>query len=313
VAVFHRGQTVVSLPPAVTHILGDRKELSAFTHTFKQFDPQIVIDLIAYTEQDALAAVQTFLAVARRLIVLSSMDVYRAYDRLRGLDSTPADPMPLQEHSPLRQTLYPYRAQAESPDNLLYHYEKILVERVCMAEPNLPATILRLPCVYGPGDYQHRMFEYLKRMDDGRPAILLGDLRSRWRWTRGFVDNAAAAIARAATDERAVGQIYNVGEPEALTELEWVQSIVRAAGWPGKVVVMPEVHLPEHLRNHMDFRHHLVGDTSKLRHDLDYQEPVGFMEGIQQTVEWQRMHPPQKFDALFFDYAAEDRALANFY
>src|SRR5207245_1703293 len=27
----------------------------------------------------------------------------------------------------------------------------------------------RLPCVYGPGDYQHRTFEYLKRMDDGRP------------------------------------------------------------------------------------------------------------------------------------------------
>jgi nucleoside-diphosphate-sugar epimerase len=44
-----------------------------------------------------------------------------------------------------------------------------------MGTAGLPGTVLRLPTVYGPGDYQHRLFEYLKRMDDGRPAILLGE------------------------------------------------------------------------------------------------------------------------------------------
>ena len=30
---------------------------------------------------------------------------------------------------------------------------------------------------------------------DGRPAILLSDVRAGWRWTRGYVENVAAAIA----------------------------------------------------------------------------------------------------------------------
>ena len=33
--------------------------------------------------------------------------------------------------------------------------------------------------VYGPGDYQHRLFEYLKRMDDQRPAIILDEIAAQ--------------------------------------------------------------------------------------------------------------------------------------
>ncbi len=68
-----------------------------------------------------------------------------------------------------------------------------------MSDPDIEGTVLRLPFVYGPGDYQHRIFEYLKRMDDKRPAILLDQKRARWRWTWGYVKDVAAAIACAAT------------------------------------------------------------------------------------------------------------------
>jgi hypothetical protein len=50
-----------------------------------------------------------------------------------------------------------------------------------MSEPDLPATILRLPMGYGPGDYQHRLPSYLKRMDDKRPAIILPRSVAGWR------------------------------------------------------------------------------------------------------------------------------------
>jgi hypothetical protein len=42
---------------------------------------------------------------------------------------------------------------------------RVLVERAYMGEPKLPATILRLPIVYGPGDWRrHRMLPYVRRM-----------------------------------------------------------------------------------------------------------------------------------------------------
>lgn len=103
-----RGQTQADLPPSVLHILGDRKDLSSFAGEFKHFAPDAVIDLIAYTEQEARSAVETMAGIARRLVVLSSMDVYQAYDRLRRVDCSPPDPLPLTEEAPLRQALYPY-------------------------------------------------------------------------------------------------------------------------------------------------------------------------------------------------------------
>lgn len=309
VAVFHRGQTQVDLPPAVVPILGDRKDLPAFAKEFKQLAPQVVIDMIAYTERDALDFVRTFRGLAQRIVVLSSMDVYRSYERLRGGDTEAPDPTPATEDSPLRRTLFPYRGQAKDEDDLLYHYEKILVERAVRGCPDLPATVLRLPAVYGPGDDQHRIFEYLKRMDDERPAILLNEVRAGWRWNRGYVENVAAAIALAATDDRAVGRVYNVGEKVASTEAEWVRRIGRAAGWAGQVLALPEEQLPAHLKTPYDWRHDCVGDTGRIRRELGYDEPVNLEEAMQRSVTWERAQPPRAMDPKHFDYAAEDTAI----
>ena len=104
-------------------------------------------------------------------------------------------------------------------------YDKILVEQAVLDQPALPATVLRLPAVYGPGDKGYRLRPYVQRMADGRPAILLAAEQARWRWTRGYVGNVAAAIALAVTDSRAAGRIYNVGDSPTPTEREWVENI----------------------------------------------------------------------------------------
>src|SRR5262249_10284904 len=97
-------------------------------------------------------------------------------------------------------------------------YEKILVEQVVTGDTGLPATVLRLPMVYGPGDEQHRLAPYLKRMMDGGEVILLDEGMARWRCLRGYVEEVAAAIALAVTSPAAAGRVYNVAEPTAHTE-----------------------------------------------------------------------------------------------
>jgi nucleoside-diphosphate-sugar epimerase len=311
VAVFHRGQSQADLPQSVQHVLGDRKNLPDFAADFHRFAPQVAIDTRAFTEADTAGAVQAFRGLARRLVVLSSMDVYRAYDRLRRVETGPPDPTPATEDAPLRQTRYPYRSHAKGPEDFAFHYEKLLVEETVCGQPDLPATILRLPCVYGPGDYQHRTFEYLKRMDDGRLFILLDEQRAAWRWSRGYVENVAAAIVQAAVDDRATGKIYNIGEAQAVTEAEWVRRIGRAAGWLGEVRLAPKDRLPLHLRQPLDWRHDMVGDTSHFRRELGYREPVSLEEGLARTVAWERAHPPDPLDPMRFDYAAEDAILSS--
>ncbi len=308
ISLFHRGQTEAGLPAPVNHIYGDRRDLPSFKSQFKSLAPDLVVDMICYNEREASSLMQTFEGVAGRVVVASSMDVYRAYGCLLGLEADPPEPMPFNEDSPLRTSRFPYRALAKSSDDMAFDYDKIPVEQVVMSAAGLPGTVLRLPAVYGPGD--HRAFDHLKRMDDGRCAILLEEDHARWRWTRGYVDNVAAAIALAILDDRAAGRIYNVGEPDAWTEAEWVRSISRAAGWPGEVVVLPRESMPEHLKMPYDFNHHLHGDTSRIRRELGYAEHISRDEAMKRTVEWERAHAPQQMDENRFNYAAEDAALA---
>jgi nucleoside-diphosphate-sugar epimerase len=309
VTVFHKGETEAGLPEAVRHIHGDRQGLPKFKPEFAHLAPHVVLDMIAYTEQDAKIAMQTFKDIAQRVVAMSSQDVYRAYDRLRRASPGPPDLIPLTEDSPLRDNLYPYRSHAKGPDDWLHHYEKILVERAVMSDPDLPGTVLRLPLVYGPGDYQHRFFPFLKRMEDGRSTILFEEDQAEWRWTRGYVENVAAAIALAALDERAKGRTYNVGEAVAFTEAEWIRRIGRVIGWRGEVVTLPKGLLPKHLVMDFDWKQQLVSDSTRIREELGYAEPVALDEALKRTVEWERSNPPENIDPQQFDYPAEDAAI----
>lgn len=163
VAIFNRGETeTVPLPEGVRRVRGDRWNLVSFADEFWRLAPDVVLDMIPMNEQEARDVVDVFRGIARRVVAVSSGDVYRAYDRVTGRDPGLPDPVPLDENAPLREKLYPYKGEGAE------EYEKILVEEVVMEESGLSGTVLRLPAVYGPGDHQHRLFPYLKRMDDGQ-------------------------------------------------------------------------------------------------------------------------------------------------
>src|SRR5262249_10874259 len=77
VVVFHRGQTRADLPPAVRTLHGDRRDLQAFAGEVAGFRPDVVIDGIPYTEQQARDVMRTFRGLAGRVVAVSSGDVYR--------------------------------------------------------------------------------------------------------------------------------------------------------------------------------------------------------------------------------------------
>jgi nucleoside-diphosphate-sugar epimerase len=292
---------------------GDRRLLPLYAEELQEFAPEIVLDMIAMIEEDAREVVELFTGIARRVITLSSQDVYRAFGRARSKESGPADPSVINEDSPLRENLYPYRgtpAVSTHEERWLDNYDKILVERVVMGNPELPGTILRLPAVYGPGDQQYRMFSYIKRMDDGRPAILLDEAEARWRWTYGYVENVANAITLAVLDDRASGRIYNVGEPFTLSMEERVQKIGETTGWQGRIVLAPPGILPEPLRWGINTAQDIVVDSNRIRRELGYAERVPADIALSRTIEWERAHPPQTIDPKDYDYQTEDNLLA---
>ncbi len=305
VLLFHRNPPQSEFPAGVRHIYGERKRLKEYVPEFSCFAPEVVLDMIPSIENDAITVMDIFSGVAERVVAISSQDVYLAWGRLHGTEPGLPEPVPLREDAPVRSRLFPYRGKVDGMDD----YDKIPVEKRFMGDGRLPGTILRLPMVYGPGDHRHRLFEYLKRMDDGRPAILLEEGFAKWRWTKGYVENVADAIILAVTDMRAVGKIFNVGEPETHTMKEWITEIGMLAGWEGKILEVPAGLMPSYLLSDINTEQHIVTDSTFIGRELNHEERIPPEESMRRTIEWERAHPPDDFAGLTFDYAAEDAVM----
>jgi nucleoside-diphosphate-sugar epimerase len=152
--VVHRGHLEPDGMLPVTHLHCDRSDLTAHRNSLARFRPEAAIDCRALTRADAEIAIAA-LPAGIRLVVISSMDVYRAFGAV--LDGRETDPVPLDEEAPVRLERYPYRDK--SPDR--HDYDKLDVEDVYLAGG---ATSLRLPMVYGPRDYQLREEYILRRV-----------------------------------------------------------------------------------------------------------------------------------------------------
>jgi nucleoside-diphosphate-sugar epimerase len=120
----------------------------------------------------------------------------------------------------------------------------------------------------------------VERLRASGSEMRLNAAEARWRCTRGYVEDVAWAIRLAALDERAAGEIFNVGEADALTELEWVQAIGAAAEWSGRVLSDPA----EPPSSPAQWSVPLVVDTGRIRELLGYQEPIGRQEGLRRTT-----------------------------
>lgn len=250
ITVYHRGTSEQPLPPGVRHVRSPEAAMPVlrFPSELLHPEPDLLIHMTPMGEADATSACHFFRGHVGRAVWISSGDVYRAYGRFTGLEPGPVEPGLLTEDAPLRRVLFPYREKAKSPEDMLYSYEKILVEAVALKQADLPGTVLRLPKVYGPGENANLATIYGARE------------HPRWRWTHGYVENVAAAIVLAALSPAARGRIYNVGEEHTPTIGE------RLAKLPPSD--FPDQHLPFH------FEHDIVYDTSRIRRELGYREVV---------------------------------------
>ena len=259
--VFHRGQHEPDLPAGVRHLHHPDAAMPMlrFPSELLTPEPDVVIHMNPMGEADARAAAEAFRNRTHRIVWLSSGDVYRAFGALNNFEPAPIEPGLLTEDSPLRSVHFLYRHKAQSPEAIEFHYEKIFVEQIALSTSAPAAVVLRLPKVYGPGGNADLATVYRYRH------------RPNWRWTHGYVENVAAAIVLAALHPRASGQIYNVGEPYTPTIAE-------------RLATLPASAIAPALDSDLNFAHNIAYDTTRIRRQLDYREPVDYEEGLRRTL-----------------------------
>ncbi len=320
VRLYHRGMHLLTpLPPNVKKVNAELSSLGMYRDFLRQQQFDAILHMIAMTRDDARQAVDAFSGFAGRIVVASSQDIYAAFGALRGKEDAPPTGHLLREDAPLRTARYLYGGD----------FEKLDVEEVCVHNADrLPVTLIRMPPTFGPGDPRHRFFSHIKRFDDRRRAILLEPGMANFRWTHAYVENIARAFVLALTIPHAApsettpapsSRIYNVSEtpfhsdagvtngaPTIAERLHW---LARAAGYKGRIVVVPRDRAPQHLIKPFHFENDVATSDALIRKELGYAEAVGVEEGLKRTVQWERANPPEEVDAAEFDYAAEDALL----
>ena len=228
------------------------------------------IHMLVMNEAGARAFVQDYANRAERLILISSADVYRAYGILIGKDSDPATSQPLIEDSPVRLSRFPY---ADMPD-----YDKIPAEQAILASGSRNC-VLRLPAVFGPRDKHHRLGSWMKQLE--HPPVEMGQGYANWRWTHGYVEDVAEAIALAAATPETPSRIYNVGELDTPTMLERAKQWNQALGVGDPIRVVPQDTLP------YNFKQDLVIDSTRIRTELGFAEIVSAEDALERSIAWE--------------------------
>ena len=302
-----------ALPQSVAQLTSDQLKLFRIASQLRAFRPEVVIDFVSSSASQAQSTVDVFAGHTGRLVAISSQDVYKAFGIFFGSEEGPLQPVPITEDFPrrTRRQTYPPEVLARLKSMVGWvtdDYNNVEMEDVVTNVAALPATVLRLPMVYGPGDHLHRLYPILKRIRDGREVIPIADSVAQWRCARGFVNDVASAIALAAEKPEAAGKVFNVAEEQSFSEREWTELVARTAGWNGEVVTIPFEKAPAHLRVPGNTAQHASCSSRRIREELGYREPASRQDALRETIAWERANPPNPEPQ--FDYAAEDTALS---
>jgi UDP-glucose 4-epimerase len=314
----HRGEHEPDPADAVAadHLHADRRDLPHLRGAVADFDPEGLVDTSAMSAADAETALAA-VGEHARLLVLSSMDVYRAFGAV--LAGTETDALPLDEASPVRPGRYPYRGHPRfGGEPWAQDYEKLDVEAAYLARE---ATACRLPMVYGERDYQRREEPILRRVRAARPRIPIG--AGSWLFTRGYVRDIATGVRLALESDAAIAEVLNLGESRTWTMGLWARHVLEAAASAAELVRVPDVLLPDDLQALGTPQHllvdsstspqvaawagqqHLLVDSSKARDLLGWEETDPH-DALRRSVAWHLAHPPADASG---DFSSDDRAL----
>jgi len=291
----HRGSTEPDGMPQAQHLHTERAELPDHKAKLAAFEPDAALDCRALTRADAETVVAA-LPSTTRLVVISSMDVYRAFGAVN--DGRETDPVPLDEESTVRTERYPYRGLV--PDR--YDYDKLDVEEVYLPRG---ATSLRLPMVYGERDYQRREEYILRRVRAGRARIPVG--AGKWLACRGYVRDLARGIRLALESGVARGEALNLCEDRTYSVGMWSRMILEAAGSDAELVRVADDALPPDLQETGSLSQHILATSLKARTLLGWSttDPA---ECLRASVAWHLANPPEQPDP---DFGPDDQALAG--
>lgn len=174
-----------------------------------------------------------------------------------------------------------------------YAVSKLFDEHLALAymeDYGFPVTMMRFFGSYGP--HQHLSWwggpqsVFIEKILNDEVIPIHGDGSQTRTFT--FVEDTVNGIYACAMDDRANGEIYNIGANQEITILGLAKLLKDISGTPGelKVELVPYNQISKG-RKYQDVMRR-VPDTTKLATELGVTSQVSLEEGMRRTYEWQK-------------------------
>lgn len=183
------------------------------------------------------------------------------------------------------------------------------------ASGSYAATYVGFPNVYGPRQPGPRDWSIVRRALDRRTHLVIADGGLKLD-SRIFSENAAHAILLAVDKpDMAAGKRYTASDQRVYSWRQRIEFMARYLGHQFTLVDLPwDLAWPAHplYRNN---RSHMLCDSSLIRRELGYADPVPTELGIARTIDWLVRHPVEPASEADrqlgdpFDYDGEDELI----
>jgi 2'-hydroxyisoflavone reductase len=291
VTVLHRRRRH-SLSKSVQNLAADRNDADAMRRVLAGKRFQAVFDNVYDMERGTTGAQIEATALAcgdhlERYVFTSSVAAYGD-----GLNHV--------EDNPLAADAHPN----------VYARNKAMSERALFRlhhSTGFPLVTFRPPFVYGPHNQWYREAFFWDRIRSKRPVIIPGDGTRLMQFV--FVGDLVGAMVSSLTVEAAVGQAFNIGHPRAVTQVEFVRELGRAAGKEPTLVhvarekIVEAAAAPGKQQLYFGQFFDVPPITEKIAkvHRVLGVRPTAFATSLAETYRWYLRQPKRKADFRFED------------
>ena len=238
----------------------DRTDTTALLRALDGYD--LVVDAVAYTPAHGTQLTRLAGRVGS-LVVISTGAVYQG----------PGLPVPITEDHP---TIH-----RDTPD---YPAQKAALERLLLATPDLPVSILRPGTLHGPHSASLHQWTFIKRALDKRPHVVLAyDGNSR------FHTSAAANVAELIhlCAQQPATRVLNAADDDALTVADIGARIFTLMGHHARIVTFPGPARDDGLGfNPWNVPEPIVFSMDRARTELGYQQAISYDDALLQDIDW---------------------------
>jgi UDP-glucose 4-epimerase len=189
----------------------------------------------------------------------------------------------------------PVSEDAPSDPRGLYEISQLTAEMICRLYTRIHeirTVPLRLTNVYGPrAQMRHSKFGvvnwFVRLSLEGKPIPIFGSGKILRDFL--YVDDTVDAIALAAKEPAAVGEILNVGHDQPATFLDVAETLQQIV--PGTRIEFTDFTPERKAQEPGDF----LSDITKIRRLLGWEPRVSLREGLAKTVDFYRERRPAYF------------------